>query len=74
MNENIYLAIIFAVVGAIFIYRGRTGNTPDSGSVSLNNSPPPAPDKRKRQMNTGVGIAFIIFGLIYAVSYLLRTH
>ena len=72
MNENIYLAIIFAVVGAIFIYRGRTGNTPDSGPVSLNNSP--APDKRKRQMNTGVGIAFIIFGLIYAVSYLLRTH
>ena len=74
MNENIYLAIIFAVGGAIFIYRGVTGNTPDSGPVSLNDSPAPAPNKRKRQVNIGLGIAFIIFGVIYAASFLLRAH
>ena len=72
MNENIYLAIIFAVGGAIFIYRGVTGNTPDSGPVSLNDSP--APNKRKRQVNIGLGITFIVFGVIYAVSFLLRAH
>jgi hypothetical protein len=74
VNENIYLAIIFGVGGAIFIYRGVTGNTPDSGPVSLNDSPAPAPNKRKRQMNIGLGIAFIIFGVIYAVSFMLRAH
>jgi hypothetical protein len=74
VNENIYLAVIFAVGGAIFLYRGVTGNTPESGPVSLNDAQPPASNKRKRQMNIGLGIAFIIFGVIYAASYLLRAH
>ena len=74
MNENIYLAVIFAVGGVIFIYRGVTGITPDSGPVSINDSPAPAPNKRKRQVNIGLGITFIIFGVIYAVSFLLRAH
>ena len=74
MNENIYLAIIFAIGGAVFLYRGVSGNTPESAPVSLNDPQPPASNKRKRQMNIGLGIAFIIFGVIYAASFLLRAH
>jgi len=74
VNENIYLAIFFAIAGAIFLYRGVTGNTPESGPVSLSDAQPPVSSKRKRQMNVGLGIAFIIFGVIYAASYLLRAH
>jgi hypothetical protein len=74
VNENIYLAAIFVVVGAIFLYCGVTGNTPASGPTSLNDQQPPAPNQRQHRMNTGLGIAFIIFGVIYAASFLLRAH
>ena len=73
MYENI-LAVIFAVGGAIFLYHGVIGNTPENPPVSLNDAQPPASNKRKRQMNIGLGIGFIIFGVIYAVSFLLRVH
>jgi hypothetical protein len=74
VNENIYLAVMFAVMGAVFLYRGITGNTPESAPVSLNDSPAPAPNKRKRQVNIGLGVAFIIFGVISAATYLLHAH
>jgi hypothetical protein len=74
VNENIYLAIIFAVLGAIFLYRGVTGNTPASEPTSLNDQQPPAPNQRQRRMNIGLGIAFIVFGAISAVTHLLRAH
>ena len=72
--SEIYLAVIFVVLGAIFLYRGLTGNTPASGPASLNDAQPSAPNKRQRRINTGLGIAFMIFGVIYVASYLLRTH
>ena len=73
MYENI-LAVIFAVAGAIFLYSGVTGNTPESGPVSLNDAQSSASNKRKRQRNISLGIAVIVFGVIYAASFLLRVH
>jgi hypothetical protein len=75
VNQYVWQAIIFTGLGAIFLYRAITGNTPATGPVSLSQSPLPAANRRQRWMNTGLGVAFLSFGAIYIVlAYMRHAH
>jgi len=65
---------MFVVMGAVFLYRGLTGNTPASGPASLKDPQPAAPSQLQRRMYIGLGIAFILFAVIDAATYLLHAH
>ncbi|HEY2169751.1 MAG TPA: hypothetical protein VGJ30_09015 [Candidatus Angelobacter sp.] len=73
MDYHIYMALLWALLGAIQLYRAYTGNKKGL-IVTLNRSQSPLLTKRQRWANASFGLCYVGFATAYLVLYFRHSH
>lgn len=73
MNYHIYLAIAWALLGVLQLYRAYTGNM-KGVLVTLDRSQPALLSKGQRWGKASFGIGYLSFAIAHLVLYFRHTH